>query len=157
MFAWLLSLLTAVDWQVVSGWMYQFILITSGKLWPPPEDFVADTQRYYKGSLIVLVLFYTSLWSVKISFLIFFKCLGHNIRRQKIHWWSVFALTVATYLVCFGDTQYWCLVAPLKDIFAHCSSDSAIHWTLFTLKFNCAMDVLTDILSKSIAYGFSNF
>ena len=147
-FAWLLALLTAVDWQVVARWMYQFIAVTSGQQWPPPISFVKDSERYYKGSVIVLVFFYTSLWAVKISFLLFFRRLGQNVAGQKVLWWCVFAFTLASYFVCIGDIQFSCLAAPLEDIFAHCSLDAAVHFQRSTLKFNCAIDVITDFASK---------
>ena len=82
-FAWLLALLTAIDWQIAAGFMYQFEAITNGRLWPPPATFVTDTERYYKGLVVVLVFFYTGLWTVKFSFLLFFKRLGQNVARQK--------------------------------------------------------------------------
>ena len=148
-FAWLLALLTAVDWQVVARWMYQFIAVTSGQQWPPPISFVKDSERYYKGSVVVLVFFYTSLWAVKISFLLFFRRLSQNVAGQKVLWWCIFAFTLASYFVCVGDIQFSCLAAPLEDIFAHCSSDAAVHFQQSTLKFNCAIDVLTDFASKS--------
>ncbi|KAL9002679.1 MAG: hypothetical protein Q9188_004405 [Gyalolechia gomerana] len=150
-FAWLMALFTAIDWQIVARYMYQFISITSGQLWPPPASFVKDTENYYKGSVVVLVFFYTSLWAVKFSFLLFFRRLGHNVTGwHKVFWWSVFGFTVATYLVCIGDIQYSCLAVPLPKLFQHCSTDGAIHYQLVTLKFNCAVDVLTDYMSQSL-------
>ncbi|XTI93063.1 hypothetical protein V2W45_1249156 [Cenococcum geophilum] len=151
--AWIPALCTAIDWQVVSKFMYKFILVTSGQVWPPPQNFIHDTERYYKGSMVVLVLFYTSLWSVKISFLLFFKRLAQDLTALRIQWWVIFVFTILSYLACFADTQYWCLVAPLPKIFEKCSTDSAIYWTLFTLKFNCAMDVVTDCLITTIPFA----
>lgn len=149
-FSWFLALFTAIIWQIVARFMYQFMAITSGQLWPPPTNFVNDTERYYKGSVVVLIFFYTSLWAVKISFLFFFKRLGQNVRWQKILWWCVLAFTVATYFVCIGDIQYSCLAAPLGEIISHCSSDRDVNFQLVTLKFNAAIDVLTDVMILSI-------
>lgn len=148
-FSWFLALFTAIIWQIVARFMYQFMAITSGQLWPPPTNFVNDTERYYKGSVVVLIFFYTSLWAVKISFLFFFKRLGQNVRWQKILWWCVLAFTVATYFVCIGDIQYSCLAAPLGEIISHCSSDRDVNFQLVTLKFNAAIDVLTDVMSNA--------
>lgn len=148
-FAWLLALLTAIDWQVVAEFMFHFMDITSGRLWPPPATFVNDTERYYKGSVVVNVMFYTSLWAVKFSFLLFFKRLGQNVAGQKVLWWCVFGFTVVTYLLCIGDIQYSCLAAPLAKIEIRCSTDSAVHYQRVTLALNCAVDVVTDYLSVS--------
>lgn len=148
-FAWFLALFTAIDWQIVARLMYQFTAVTSGQVWPPPSSFVTDSERYYKGSVVVLTFFYSSLWAVKISFLLFFRRLGQNVRGQKVLWWCVLAFTLASYFVCLGDTQYSCLAAPLEDIFRNCSTNTAVDFQQTTLKFNCAVDVLTDFASKS--------
>ena len=154
-FAWVLALLTAIDWQIVAGFMYQFIAITRGQLWPPPATFVDDSERYFTGSAVFIIFFYTSLWAVKISFLLFFKRLGLNVRRQKVLWWCVFAFTIATYLSCIGNIQYSCLVVPLAELVKHCSNDWEINFQQTTLKFNCAVDVLTDLMSNVRLFQFA--
>lgn len=116
-------------------------------LWPPPADFITRTERYYIGQLIVLISFYTSLYAVKLSFLLFFNRLGQNVHRQKYIWWPVLLFTLATYFVCIGDIQYKCIVRPFAEIVTSCSTADNIEFTLITLKLNCAMDVLTDFLS----------
>ena len=106
-------------------------------------------MKYYKSAVVVLVFFYTSLWAIKTSFLLFFRRLGHNVTGQKVIWWCVFGFTVASYFVCIGDIQYTCLAAPLENIFDHCSTNAALRFQRITLQFNCAIDVLTDFASKS--------
>lgn len=145
-FSWFLALLTAILWQVVSGYMYTFMYVISGRLWPPPADFLLNTERYYTGQLIVLIFFYTGLWSVKLSFLIFFRRLGQNIDKQKYLWWPVLFFTLATYFVCIGDIPYKCLVGSLDEIVVKCSPGENIKFTLDTLKVNCSLDVLSDFL-----------
>lgn len=83
--------------------MYGLISATSGQGLPPPPHFVVDTESYCEGSVAALMFFYSSLWPVKLACLLFFKRLGHNVKGQKLLWWSVFGLTVATYLVCIGN------------------------------------------------------
>lgn len=128
--------------------MYQFHSITDGRHWPPPSSFVDDTEKYFRGTVVVLVFFYTSLWSVKISFLLFFRRLSQNVSGQKVLWWCVLAFTLASYVVCIGDIQYSCLAAPFESIFLCCSTAAAVRYQQTTLKFNCAIDVLTDFASK---------
>ena len=45
--------------------MYQFLAVDSGELWPPPGDFEADSERYYREFLIVWLCFYMGLWAVR--------------------------------------------------------------------------------------------
>lgn len=148
-FAWLLALLTAVNDQVIEQWASQLIAATSSQHQPLPSSFFDKRDKYYRYSVLVLVFFYTSLWAVKVSFLMFFRRLSHNVTGQKLLWWCVFAFTLASYFVCIGDIEYSCLTAPLENIFDYCSTDAALRFQRITLKFNCAIDVLTDFASKS--------
>lgn len=132
--------------------MYDFMHVVSGRLWPPPPDYVINTERYYTGHLIVLLFFYTGLWSVKLSFLVFFRRLGHNISTQKYIWWPILFFTLATYFACIGDIQYKCLARPLAEIVAECNSDYYVNYSFVTFKANCALDVLSDFLSKIILF-----
>lgn len=153
-FAWLLALLTAIGWQVFARYMYQFKAVTRGKLWPEPVNFVKNSEKYYRGSVIVNVFFYTSLWAVKFSFLLFFRRLGKNVSGwHRAFFWTVLGFTIATYLVCLGDIHYSCLTSPLSELAQHCSTKSAVHFQLVTLKINCAADVLTDYMIMAIPIG----
>ena len=146
-FAWLLALVGAVECHILAKLMFQTLAITSGQLWPLPATFVEDTERILEGSVIVLIFFDTSLWAVKLSFLLFFKRLGRHVRKQKVLWWCVFAFTVATYLVCVGNKPYYCMIAPLEETQMKCTTESAERYRQLTLKLNCALDVLTDFAS----------
>ena len=147
-FAWVLALGPAIDWQLVSWKMYQFNSITSGRLWPSPPDFITAIESYFEGSLAAWVFYYSSLWPVKVAFLLFLRRLSQNVTGQTILWWFVCGFTVATYLICVGDIQYSCLVSPLPKLLATCSSDANIRFQTATLKLNCALDLITDFMSS---------
>lgn len=146
-FAWFLALFTAMIFQIVARSMYQLMAVTSGQLWPPPTNFGKDTEGFTKSLLVVFVFFYTSLLAVKVSFLLFFKRLGQNVRWQKFLWWCVFAFTDATYLVSIGIIPYACLAVGFEESLSQCSRDSDANFRQITIKFNAAMDVLTDVMS----------
>ncbi|KAI0533329.1 hypothetical protein GGR58DRAFT_487130 [Xylaria digitata] len=148
-FAWTLALLSAILWHFVSPYLYAYFEVTSGLSAPGPL-FVLHTEQYYTGQLIVLIFFYTGLWSVKFSFLMFFRRLGKNVDKRRYLWWAALIITIATYLVCIGTIQYKCLARPLEEIIAHCSSDTDIDFTLITLKVNTTLDVLTDVIIMTI-------
>ncbi len=50
------------------------------------------------------------------SFLIFFKRLGQNVRHQGLVWWTVLIITAASYFACLGDIDYKCLASPFSYI-----------------------------------------
>lgn len=146
--SWLLLLATAIMWQFVSQYWYQIQEVASGHLYPPPATYTADSERYLRMSVPIIAFFYTGLWSVKLSFLLFFRRLGNKVRGQKLHWWIVTAFTLATWCTCIATIHYNCLVSPFMKIRVSCSGFGAINFQRITLKFNCAMDVLTDALGE---------
>lgn len=146
LFSWLLLLATAIIWQCVSNDLYQMLAVNSGHLSPPPATFNTDSERYLKSSLPIIIFFYTGLWSVKLSFLLFFRRLGNKVRGQKLHWWIVTGFTLVTWCTCIGTIQYDCLVLPFTKIVLSCSGLGAIKFQRITLKFNCAIDVFTDAM-----------
>ena len=79
--AWLMNLATAITLQISVGRMYQSILVTSGRLSPPPS-FLKDKERLLRGELALIVLFYSSLWAVKFSFLLFFPSARDEIAES---------------------------------------------------------------------------
>ena len=145
-FALTLALVRAILWQIFAKDMFQMMAVASRRQLPGPT-FIADSEGYSKASTAVIVLYYSTLWAIKISFLIFFRRLVKNVRRQELLWWPVFGFTIATYFACIGTIQYSCLVVPHEQVLANCTKDAAVNSQQFTLKLNCAWDVITDFSS----------
>ncbi|PQE02870.1 CFEM domain-containing protein [Rutstroemia sp. NJR-2017a BBW] len=139
----------AVLWQVYGGAMFD-LMDVSAQIKTPGPDFVSRSEGYSRASGMVIVLFYTTLWSVKGSFLLFIRRLGTNITRHRYLWWPVCCFTLATYFACIGTIQYGCLFVPLQTIQTKCVTNSAVRFQQTTLKLNCAWDVLTDFLIMTI-------
>ncbi|KAL8665297.1 MAG: hypothetical protein Q9202_002348 [Teloschistes flavicans] len=136
-------LTTAIMWQVYARQMYHMIAVSAG-LVVPEENFPKMLESYTKSNATVWILFYSTLWSIKISFLLFFRRLGTNVRGQKLIWWPVFVITVATYFACIGDIEYRCLFKPFEYLATNCRTPAATSFQQITLKLNCAWDVITD-------------
>lgn len=119
-FAWVLLLTNTVLWQVGKKAMYENIAVSSGQLFPPPVNFAHNSEQYLRRSVAVIIFFYTSLWAIKLSFMIFFKRLGQNVRHQNVVWWTVLAITAASYFACLGDINYKCLVSSFSYLSGKC-------------------------------------
>ena len=94
--------------------LYLNIGISSGKIIPPPVDFPEHTARYLRRTIAVIIFVYPGLWAIKLSFLISFRWLSHNVRNQKPVCWTVLAIAEATYFACLGTIEYHCLVISFK-------------------------------------------
>ena len=112
--AWLMFLSSTIIWQIYKEDLYENLEVSAGLLYPPPESFPNDTEAYLKASVAVIIFFYSSLWFVKFSFLLFFRRLGHRVRGQNILWWAVTGVTVASWFASLGTLEYSCLTSSFE-------------------------------------------
>ncbi|KAL8941874.1 MAG: hypothetical protein Q9216_001984 [Gyalolechia sp. 2 TL-2023] len=117
----------------------------------PHEGFAQLAGSFFKSTAAMTILFYSALWSIKLSFLLFFRRLGTNVHGQRRLWWPIFGITVATYFACIGTIQYRCLVTSFEYLTANCAAPEATSFQQITLKLNCAWDVITDCLTIIVA------
>lgn len=115
-----MTLATSIIWQTLSGAMYRSLRVISGEVHPPPPNFVDDEQNFLRGSAAVIILFYSSLWAVKLSFLVFFRKLVQGVVRREQLWWCVLAITAGSYFGCIGTIQYNCLLPSFERIASEC-------------------------------------
>jgi hypothetical protein len=91
-------------------------------------------------------MFNTSLWLVKLAFLVFFKRIGVDaIKGLKMYWWVVVGLTVATYPLLYAFSQDKCFWN--EGVIACSAKRDVRKWTMVGIKVNCGLDVVTDFLS----------
>jgi hypothetical protein len=111
----------------------------------------------------VYLLAYASLWSIKISFVIFFRKFGEKLRNQRIAWYAVLVFCIASFAVCIGTVDYRCLtssgmdmigtfkafsVGLCNDILEICMEPRTTAFEFVTLSLTTALDILTDASSK---------
>lgn len=107
--AWLMNLAYAVVWQENANKLYSVIAVESGQISIPPPQFASYLENELHGQFASHLLWLTAVWSIKLSFLLFFRKLGNHIRRQMILWYCVLGYTVASYFTCLGMADYRCL------------------------------------------------
>lgn len=126
--------------------------VSAGQLSPLDyPTYIPDTEHYLKSTVATMVLFYSSLAAIKISFLLFFRRLlsGVHIKALRIQWWTVLAITIISWIISIADLEYKCLAAPFIQIVQNCTRKDSIRFQRITYIVNCVMDVTTDVLSKS--------
>lgn len=114
--AWLMFLVSAAIWQSQQQAMYEQFILAAGTFIPTPEQLAAET-KFLRSEVAITILIFTSLWIVKLSFLIFFQRLGQKVRGQRIWWWCVTGFTVITWATCIGTMSFKCLLRSLHYIF----------------------------------------
>ena len=108
-------LANAIIWQHFKTELYFVSDVQRGRKSPPP-DFLRKIDEWRHGQLAAIFLLTTSLWCVKLSFLVFFRGLGRNVQRQRIIWWFVLAFVIASYFAVLLTTNWRCLVLPSKVV-----------------------------------------
>lgn len=144
-------LATAIIWHYAAHDMFLSTAVASGQLSIAQDPtYIPDTEHYLRSSVAVIVLFYSSLVAIKISFLLFFRRLtaGVNSKAQNIQWWTVFVLVICVWIVNLGTIEYQCLVPSLLDISSHCLETKSVDFQRAILQANCVLDVFTDALSE---------
>lgn len=113
--AWIMLLANSITWQTQQAALYDSFKLSKGQL-QPTADMLAAEQSLLRANLAVLILFLFCLWSVKISLLVFFRRLGHQVRGQKIWWWFVVGSTILTWAICISVLPYRCLLGSADYI-----------------------------------------
>lgn len=102
-----MSLANAILWQTQQTRLYDLIRLQFGKtLYTPSAE--AYSLLFNKYVIAFNILFYSSLWAVKLSFLLFFRRLDKSVRRKRYWWWFVLVVTVGSWAGCVGDIQWDC-------------------------------------------------
>lgn len=110
--AWIILLASSILWQKQAPTLYDQYAIASGNM-PIYPEFLEKDEKFLHTIAPFTILFYTSLWSVKLGFLLFFKRIGYEVKIHKIWWWCVLFITVSTYFACIGDINYKCSLSSL--------------------------------------------
>ncbi|KAL8962936.1 MAG: hypothetical protein Q9183_005076, partial [Haloplaca sp. 2 TL-2023] len=119
-FSWVLLLASSALWQVQSVNLYDLYAVQSGEK-PLTLGFIDTNTQLLRSLTPFAILFYTCLWVIKLSFLLFFRRLGLNVRGQKMWWWCVLVITVLTWVATIADNNYKCSLEPIEFIW--CTSD----------------------------------
>ncbi|KAF2688990.1 hypothetical protein K458DRAFT_331710 [Lentithecium fluviatile CBS 122367] len=146
---WTMALVTTILWHLFAGDMFTNNAVARGAQ-IPGSDFVQRSEAFLTASAAVIFLFYSTLWSVKLSFLFFFRRLYVNVGSWMRYWWIILAFTMASWAVCVGNIEYKCLVSPLEYLVLHCNGDKSRRYQRTTLIVNCVFDLVTDVLITSI-------
>ena len=152
--AWTLNLASTILQHFAGSALFDITNVASGWLSTakgPEMVPLLNTSYYHRALVATILLSFTSLWFIKLSFLVFFRRITVTAcsRARDIHWWAVFVLTLASYIACIADQPYGC---AYQDTVGRCTHATTLSEALRILGINTALDVLTDVLSEWIPW-----
>jgi hypothetical protein len=147
--AWLLLLTSSIIFQAKIYLLYWLYDVLAGRT-PFDENFLTSYGPLLKMVAVWQILFYTCLWLIKLSLLMFFRRLGSTVRAHRVWWWVVCGVLAATYIVVIADFEWECGVYSTDYIMSRCLYQSKVDYQDATYYVNLACDLVTDVLIVSI-------
>lgn len=117
MVSWVLYLATTITWTIFGNILYITLDAgNTGSFLGAVNDYLKQYAHALNANLATYYCTWTSLYIIKLSFMVFFHNLGNNLRAQRILWWTVLGFIVASYAISVGMFDYGCLTSDWKHI-----------------------------------------
>lgn len=136
-----------VLYTLVNDTIFEIILVGMGEM-PPTPEFYARMTFFLKVQFAIIVLFWTALWAVKFSFLMYYKKLfiGLPGNMQKC-WWAVSIFALCAYIGCWITQLTSC--EPMSTYFnGQCVTPRDIYVSNLSLYYATSVDIICDVMSK---------
>lgn len=121
--AWSMLFATATLWQMKAPTMYMEYAMMSGREPSTPEN-LEKYLSFLPAITAFTILFYSCLWTIKLSFLLFFRRLGSRA-KGRAWWWCILVITVLTWVVCVADFHYKCSLGSVETLTSESAPISA--------------------------------
>ncbi|KAI1768439.1 hypothetical protein GGR53DRAFT_462406 [Hypoxylon sp. FL1150] len=125
--------------------LYDLVHLADGNFVPGP-DFEENTMAALRGFAGSTILANLGVWTIKLSFLLFFYRFGHQLQRFLILWWFVFVVVITSGITQVGITQFDCMLGDIDTILGTCRSSSNLHRTHRLYIISVSLDIFTDFL-----------
>lgn len=114
--AWLMLLAFAILWQVKSHVMYWQYGVQEGTI-TPSVAYVDALAGFIPHIVTWNILYYCCVWTIKFSFLLFFRRLGKDL-VSPTYWWIVTVITAITLIACIADISWKCTLSSINYIYS---------------------------------------
>lgn len=113
-----LLVIIAIMYQVITPTMFIIDQVAS-TLSPgmvPPPNFMEEATIFLKIQFAIIILFWTTLWAVKFSFLLYYKNIFAGLPNHLFWWRIVCGLVLFAYLGCWATQLAAC--SPIVNYFS---------------------------------------
>lgn len=105
----------AILYSLITPTMFELDRVSTGQTSPTP-GFSQRSDEFLRCQFAIICLFWTSVWAVKVSILLFYRGLFNRLGWFRICWWIVLSVVVLTYLACWGTQLASCW--PISTYFS---------------------------------------
>ncbi|MCJ1414658.1 hypothetical protein MMC32_000985 [Xylographa parallela] len=139
----------AVLYTLINDIIFQVVLVGEG-LAPLSPNLINQLPFFLKVQFAIIVLFWTTLWAVKWSFLMYYRKLFVGLPGHMQHcWWGVVVFSVLAYLGCWVTQLLSC--TPISTYFDdNCQTPRDIYISNLSLYYAMGVDVVCDILIMAL-------
>ncbi|KAL8919871.1 MAG: hypothetical protein Q9172_004776 [Xanthocarpia lactea] len=116
--------------------MFELDKVANGEQ-PVTRAFLARAVIFLKLQFAIIVLFWTTVWVVKVSFLIFYRQLFTGLPEHMLGWWLTSGFTAMAYLLCWAFQL------------GACETPRDIRYSNACLYVAAAGDIASDLMSES--------
>ncbi|KAK8051772.1 hypothetical protein PG993_003157 [Apiospora rasikravindrae] len=114
-------------------------------------DFLPNSGKAFVAIGASINITMVGVLMIKLSFLLFFRRLGTNVRFFNPVWWGILLFTVAASAAQIGMQYFHCFFADINDIFSdRCTSEPALHRIFINSVFSAIVDALSDFLKYDV-------
>ncbi|KAK5740537.1 hypothetical protein LTR17_004574 [Elasticomyces elasticus] len=121
--------------------MYELLAVSVGQE-EATLAFLARASLYLKLQFTSTLLFWSCLWSVKASFLAFFRQLTEGLNYPRRAWYAITAITTMAFIGSIITYPVSCTSFVLGE----CQAPENVNRSLISLRFSTAVDIITDIM-----------
>ena len=146
----LATLLTSCILQTIQQPSLYFILATIAGVIPISDNLISSVENYLRFEFPLNLLFWTVLWCVKASFLALYFKLFRELPIYRRVWYCLAVFTFCAYVGCWITLATSC--HPITNFFKfeQCNTSQDIWASRFSIYYSTAVDIFTDLCSKSI-------
>ncbi|KAL8884087.1 MAG: hypothetical protein Q9215_007785, partial [Flavoplaca cf. flavocitrina] len=141
----ILHLTLAIMYKYIIPTMFELDRIANGEEAFTPA-FLPPAAVFLKMQFAIIVLFWTIIWIVKVSFLIFYRKLYARLPGGLLRWYLVSGFTAVTYLLAWAFQLGSCV--PIKHYFTlgDCETPRDIHYSNACLYVAAVGDIISDLM-----------
>ena len=145
--AWLQLLAFSIVWQIFAKDLYTVVDALSAGITDSIINIIYHVGRFQMAATASYVLQALCLWSVKASFLAFFRKLGNNVPHQRPIWWGAVVFNLASFAIWVGTVPWKCVAVPVEVAIATCNNSGVAAFSQATIRVEAAFDILSDVAS----------